>query len=255
MVVYTIASGKGGVGKTTYVVNIAIAMSDLGLNVLIIDSDIGMANFEMMMDINPNENASLHEVLAGDINAIDAIIKTPYGIDVLPCGMSIKGFKKSNPDKIRNVIADINESYDYIFIDTPSGIAREVITPIAIADEVILITTPDLPSITNAVKTKNIADAVKTKVKGVVVNRVMNIKSEVSNEKIEKMMHAKVIGTIPYDINIVKSILHKLPIIRKSSKSDASNSIKEIAMDIANISKKEEEKTKGGGFFSKIKWS
>ena len=251
MVIYTVASGKGGVGKTIYTINTAIAMADLNLNILVVDNDIAMADIGAVIDVNLNKNASLHDVLAGDVEPLDAIIKTPYGFDMLPCGTSIKGFKNTNPDNLKSIMDNISKKYDAVFIDAPAGISKEGIMSLVIANEVILITTPELPSIANIIKTKIMADAAHTKIKGIVINKVMNIKGEISTQKVEKMINAEVIGTIPYDVNVIKSVLHRSPIIRKAPNSSASNSIKKIAMNIANIPEKED--VNNGGFFDKIK--
>jgi septum site-determining protein MinD len=235
MTVYTIASGKGGAGKSSFTVNTGAALSVLGLKTLVMDFDIGMANISLMVTFESLKNVSLHEVLAGKADISEAISHTAYGMDVLPSGISISGFKQADPEKLRDVIWQIVDQYEFILIDAPAGISKESVVPLAVCDEVILIVNPELPSITDAMKTKLMAEIVGRKVKGVVINRVMGTKGELGVRKIEELLEVPILGAIPNDRSVMKAMAFKVPVILKEPGSPAAKKLKEIAGKLANL--------------------
>ncbi len=235
MTVYTIASGKGGVGKTTFAVNTGAALSELGMRTLVIDCDIGMANLGLVINVDSKKQYSLHEVLAGKADVSEAINRTPYGMDVLLSGISIRGFKQANPEKLREVIGKLIDEYEVILLDSPAGISKESVIPLAVSDEVILITNPELPSITDALKTKLMAEIVGRKVKGTVVNRVMSMKGELAASKIGDLLEVEVLGSIPNDRSVTKAVAFKVPVVVREPGSPAAKRINAIARKLANV--------------------
>ena len=113
--VYTIASGKGGTGKTTTTVNLGTSLSLLGKRTIIIDADIGMANMGLLLGLERSP-VTLHEVLSGTANIHDAIYEGPGGMKVAPCGISLQGFQNSDPEKLQEVMATLIENMDFMLI-------------------------------------------------------------------------------------------------------------------------------------------
>lgn len=254
MTVYTIGSGKGGAGKTLFTVNAGTALAQLGLKTLIMDCDIGMANLNLVITLESRTEVSLHDVLAEKADVHEAINHTPYGVDVLPSGLSISGFKQADPEKLRDVMGQIVDEYDYILIDSPAGISKEAVVPLAVCDEAILIINPELTSITDALKTKLLTEIVGRKVKGVVINRAMGMKGELGASKIEELLEVGVLGIIPNDKSIVKAVALKVPVVIKEPDSPASKKIKEIVKKLTNTEASEEQKgdTKKEGFVKRL---
>jgi len=252
MTVYTIASGKGGVGKTTFALNMGAALSELGMRTLVIDCDIGMANLGLLINIESKKIVSLHEVLAGKVEDVsEAINQTSYGLDVLLGGISISGFKQADPEKLRDIVGKLVDEYEFILLDSPAGISKESMVPLAVSDEVILITNPELPSVTDTLKTKLMTEIVDRKIKGTVVNRVMGAKGELAASKIEDLLEVEVLGVIPNDINITKAATFKVPVVVRTPGSPAAKRIKVIARKLAKLeasedSEKGESKEKHG---------
>ena len=133
---YTIASGKGGTGKTTVTVNLGTALAQLGKETIIMDADIGMANLGLILGLE-DVPVTLHEVLAGKASITEAIYEGPHGVKVVPSGLSLQGFQQANPEKMRDVMRDLVSRCDFLLIDAPAGISRDGVIPLAIADEVI----------------------------------------------------------------------------------------------------------------------
>jgi len=254
MTVYTIGSGKGGAGKTLFTVNTGAAFAQMGLKTLVMDCDIGMANLNLVITLETKTEASLHDVLAEKADVHEAINHTSYGLDVLPSGLSIAGFKQANPEKLRDVMGQIVDEYDFILIDSPAGISKEAVVPLAVCDEAVLIINPELTSITDALKTKLLTDIVGRKVRGVVINKVLGMKGELGVSKIEELLEVGVLGVIPNDKSIVKAAALKVPVVIKEPDSPASKKIKEIAKKLANIeeSKKQKVNSKKDGFVERL---
>ncbi|HEY9247392.1 MAG TPA: AAA family ATPase, partial [Candidatus Methanoperedens sp.] len=136
--VYTIASGKGGTGKTTTVLNLGTALAMLGKKTIVLDADLGMANLGLLLGLEKSKT-TLHEVLSGTAKINEALYEGPSGLKVVPSGLSLKGFQNSNPDKLKEVMAALIEGMDYLLIDAPAGISKDGVIPLAIADKIILV--------------------------------------------------------------------------------------------------------------------
>jgi len=241
MTVYAIASGKGGVGKTTFSINMGAVLSELGMRTLVIDCDIGMANLGLLINTESKKIVSMHEVLAGKVEDVsEAINQTSYGVDVLLSGISIRGFKQADPEKLREVVGKLVDGYEVILLDSPAGISKESVIPLAICDEVILIANPELPSITDALKTKLMAEIVGSRVKGVVINRIMGTKGELAASKIEDLLEVEVLGAIPNDRSVTKAVAFKVPVVVREPGSPAAKRIKVIARKLAKVETSED---------------
>jgi septum site-determining protein MinD len=245
--VYTIASGKGGTGKTTVSVNLGTMLAELGKETYLMDADIGMANVGLVLGMQ-DAPVTLHEVLAGKGTLNDAIYEGPAGLKVIPSGISLQGFQQADPDRIKDVMGEIVKRCDYLLIDAPAGISKDGVVPLAIADEVILVVNPELSSIVDALKTKILTEVVGGHVLGSIINRVDQDKTDIISKKMEKVLGVKVIGIIPEDANVRRASSAKSPIVIKYPTSPASKAIRRIASGLIGVAYKEEpaEDTKEG---------
>ncbi|MFA6363969.1 cell division ATPase MinD [Methanoregula sp.] len=250
--IYTIASGKGGTGKTTVSINLGTMLAKLGKETYLIDADIGMANIGLILGLE-DVPVTLHEILAGKNTIDEGIYNGPAGLKVIPSGISLQGFQQADPDKIRDVLSEIEKRCEFLIIDAPAGISKDGVVPLAVADEVILVVNPELPSIVDALKTKILTEVVGGHVLGAIINRVDQDTSEIISKKIEKVLGVKVIGIIPEDINVRRAAAARSPVIVKFPDSPASKAIQKIASDLAGITYKEEaEKVSSEGFVERF---
>ena len=238
--VYTIASGKGGTGKTTVSVNLGTMLAQLGKETYLMDADIGMANVGLVLGLQ-DAPITLHEILAGKGNINDAIYEGPAGLKVIPSGISLQGFQQADPDKIRDVMSELVKRCEFLLIDAPAGISKDGVVPLAVADEVILVVNPELSSIVDALKTKILTEVVGGHVLGSIINRVDQDKTDIITKKMEKVLGVKVIGIIPEDSNVRRASSAKTPIVIKFPQSPASKAIKRIASDLVGVAYKEEK--------------
>ena len=232
--VFTLASGKGGTGKTTLTVNIGTSLAQLGKRTYIMDADIGMANLGLLLGLE-DVPITLHEVLAGKASISDAVYEGPGGVKVVPSGISLQGFQQANPELLKDVLTELATRCDFLLIDAPAGISRDGVIPLAIADEVLLVVNPELSSIVDALKTRILTEVVKGHVFGAIINRTGADGNELVREKMEKVLGVKVIGTVPDDPNIRKSASYKTPVVVKFPDSAASVAIRGIAAGLAGV--------------------
>ncbi|ACV12179.1 Cobyrinic acid ac-diamide synthase [Halorhabdus utahensis DSM 12940] len=167
--VFTVAGGKGGVGKTTTAVNVGVALEDAGYDVVVVDADLGMANLAAMVDVE--YDSSLHEVLAERAAVSDTLTEAPGGLTVVPGEQSLEAFADADPAKLRKVIKTLSNAYDVVLIDTGAGLSHEATVPLGLSDSVLLVTTPDTVAVGDANKTAGLAERVDGEVIGSILTR------------------------------------------------------------------------------------
>jgi septum site-determining protein MinD len=234
--VYALASGKGGVGKTTITANLGIALAQRGKRVLLVDADIAMANLSLLLGMHSSP-ITLHDVLLGESSLQDAIYDGPGGISFVPSGLSFESYRRVDSARLSGVIASVKEDFDYILLDAPAGIETNVMSALSASDNVLLITMPVSPSIADVLKTKIVAERLGAKPIGLIVNFVRNEKGEVSGEDIMKMLELPIYGLVPYDEDIRKSFMREkiMPTILFKPNAKAIEAINTIAEKLTGV--------------------
>ncbi len=149
--VYSITSGKGGVGKTAVVANIAVSLAKLGKNVLILDADLGLANIDVVFGIAPLYN--LNHFFTGERNLQEILFRGPLGIKILPAGSGIQNFTRldsAQKMKLLDALDSMHNDFDFVLIDTEAGISENVTYFNTAAQEILVVTTPEPTAITDA---------------------------------------------------------------------------------------------------------
>lgn len=149
--VITVASGKGGVGKTNFTVNLGIAIAKTGLQVGIIDADLGLANIDIVLGLIPKYN--LLHVLNGEKNLAEVVIMGPEGLQIIPGGSGVMELADASPWQVERFIRgfqELDENLDLLLIDTGAGINKHVLTFLKASEETIVITTPEPTAVTDA---------------------------------------------------------------------------------------------------------
>ena len=234
--IITITSGKGGVGKSNFVVNMGITLHKKGKKVLIFDADIGMGNDDVLMGALPSYN--VFDLLEGkDINEV--VVEGPYGINLLPGGSGINYIENLEEKERLAFIEKLTslDEYDYIFIDTGAGINKNVLAFIACSEETIVITTPEPTSLTDAYSLIKATDHFKLiNTANVIVNRAFSVKDgeETYNKlkrAVEKFLTIKInyLGSISEDRKLVEGVRAQVPFTILHPKCDASKSIERIS--------------------------
>ena len=149
--VFTITSGKGGVGKSNMAVNLAVWFSRMGKRVIILDADFGLANVEVMFGTLPQANLS--DVIFGGKSIRDVITKGPMDIGFISGGSGIIGLNNLTKDQVTFLVRNIsmlNDLADIIIIDTGAGVSDQVLEFVLASPDVVLVTTPEPSSLTDS---------------------------------------------------------------------------------------------------------
>jgi len=261
--VITITSGKGGVGKTNISVNLAIALSELGLKVTILDADLGLANVDLVFGIIPRYTFA--DVLSGKKNIFDVLETGPRNIKFISGGsgmMEMVNLNETQLEKLVKNISLLDAISDIILIDTGAGLSDSVTSFVMAADEVILVTTPEPTSITDAYALiKMVSARDKGKIIKVIVNKAENA---VEAENIlrnltsaaEKFLGMKIspLGYVQSDDAVVKAVKLQQPVYISYPNSYAAKHIMEISKKLANKVDKQKDFRYNGirGFINKL---
>ena len=258
--VITVTSGKGGVGKTNFTVNLALALSRMGQKVLVIDADLGLANVDVVLGRSaPHTILSL---LDERHRLADIVADGPNGIKFMSGGSGV--YQLANLDnnqlqKIINQIATVDTWANIILIDTGAGLSRNVLNFVMAADEVVVITTPEPTAITDAyAMIKTYFQHQGSAPLNLVVNRVQDAEegNTVTN-KLIKLTHRflginiQSLGFIYEDRNVVNAVKSQIPLLISSPESIAARCIENIAQRLLygeNIPKSQGIR----GFFNKF---
>ncbi|NIO45085.1 MAG: P-loop NTPase [Candidatus Aenigmarchaeota archaeon] len=245
--IISVISGKGGVGKTTTVTNLGAALVKRGKNVIVVDGNVTTPNLSLHLGI-PFYPITLHDVLKRGTPIEAAIYEHPTGMSVVPASLSAESVKNTKIEKLQGALLNLLGRTDVIIVDSAAGLGKEALTAMKLADEILIVTNPDLPSVTDALKTIKLAEEGGVDVLGVVVNRVKGKKHEMSLSEIKSMLGAPVLTIVPEDSSVPKSIKKKRPVVHHKPKSRASMAFRKLAARILNEPFKEKPIKKMGWF-------
>lgn len=226
--IITIASGKGGVGKTTFVSNLAAALAGFKKSVITVDGNLTTANLGIHLGI-PLYPVTLQDVLNGKARLNDALYYHPSGFTVLPADISLRKLRLADSRELVDVFYKLVGSCDFILVDSAAGLGKEALSALEAADETIIVTNPELPALTDALKLRNLAEKYGTHSLGVVVNRVRGKKHEFSLQAVEDFLETPLLGKVPEDAEVSKALSKKQPVVNHSPYSPASQHIMSIA--------------------------
>ena len=242
--VITVTSGKGGVGKSNFVVNLSIMLQKMGKKVLIFDADIGMANDEILMGFVPKYN--ILDCIIRNLDIEDIIITGPEGVKLISGETGLNKIKELQDEERRILLSKLEklQDYDYIIMDTGAGVNETVINFIAFSDEFILLTTPEPTAIMDGyslLKTVSYFDV--KKMVSIVVNRVYNEKE--GEKTFLKLKNASTkflsikcnfVGCIEEDKKLSEAVRNQVPLVMSFPSSKAAKNISAIARIIENNS-------------------
>lgn len=231
MKVITIASGKGGVGKTTTAINLGAALNEFGKEVIVVDANVTTPNVGLHLGA-PIVPVNLNHALLGKANVSEAIYEHESGTKIIPSSLSVKELKRLKHKKLNDVGKELKKMADYVIYDAAAGLGEEAISSLESADDIIIVTNPEIPAVTDALKTIKYAEDKGKEVKGVVVTRVSGDRNEMKLDNVKEMLGVKILGVIPEDKNVRASVRMKDALVHIFPNSKASNAYRKIAANI-----------------------
>lgn len=240
--IITVASGKGGVGKSNIVVNMAISLTKKGKKVMILDADIGMSNIDVLLDIQVKD--TVISVINGLKEVDDIIVQSKHGISVISGGSAInhiEDFTNTQRDRFISMIESIR-GIDYLIIDTGAGLNKTLLSFISCCNEFIIITTPEPTSITDAYSLLKATSNHRVKEKAsIVVNRVNNLQEAKNTfDKIKNVadrflnIEISLKGYLTEDKRISFCVKKQVPFVIEFPNSEISKCIYSISDKILN---------------------
>ncbi|HLC39379.1 MAG TPA: cell division ATPase MinD [archaeon] len=251
--VLAVIGGKGGVGKTSLVSNLSAAISDLGHDVVAVDANLTTPNLGLHLGMHLAPK-TLHDVLKGKARLKDATYPHASGMKVVPGSMALDDLKGVDVGKLPEVALNLLGNSDFVIMDSAAGLGREAVSAISAADEILIITNPDLPSVTDALKTVKIAEEMNKKIIGVAVNRRANKWHELTKGEIAEMCGYPVIAEIPEDKSITKAIAAKHPAVHLYPSSPASQEIRRLAHTLTATPYRERRQMRFGFLDRLVNW-
>ncbi len=224
----TITSGKGGVGKTTTSINLAAAINSFGKDVVVVDANLSTPNVGLHLGA-PIVPISLNHVLTGKAKVSEAIYEHESGTKVIPSSLSINDLRNLEHSKLKDVAKKIKKSADYILFDSAAGLGEEAIAAIESADDLIIVTNPEIPAVTDALKISKLIEQMGKKALGVIVTKVRNSKTEMPLSNIHEMLELPILGAIPEDDRFQSSLAMKDALVHTFPKSKAAREYRKIA--------------------------
>lgn len=208
--VIVVTSGKGGVGKTTTSANIGTGLAMLGMRVVLIDTDIGLRNLDVVMGLENRIVYNLVDVVEGNCRMKQALIRDKRypNLYLLPSAQT-RDKSAVNPEQMMKLVEDLKEDFDYILLDCPAGIEQGFRNAIAGADRAIVVTTPEVSAIRDADRIIGLLEATDIGQIELIVNRVrmdmVRRGDMMSIDDVMDILAIPMLGAIPDDEAIVIS--------------------------------------------------
>jgi flagellar biosynthesis protein FlhG len=239
-----VTSGKGGVGKTFVSVNLAAALARQGRRVLVLDADLGLANLDVMLNLAPK--ITLHDVFTGKSSLEDAILPAPGGFSALLAGSGMVEYSRMTPevrDQLLAVIEAVAPRYDHVILDTGAGISDVVLYAVSLADEVLVVVTPEPTSMTDAYATIKVLASTQARAHvNVVVNQtrrhgegravclqLQQVVDRFVNPGLAAPVRLDLLGQVPLDIAVRDSVLRRQLLLEALPGSPAALAVVAVA--------------------------
>ena len=229
--VFAVASAKGGVGKTTTTANLGVILAETGADVVVIDGDIGMANLGAALGIE-SPPTTLHDVLSGTAKTSEATYEGPGGVYVVPGDTALSSYASADPETLPSVLRTHSQA-DYVLIDVGAGVSHETSLPLSLADEVLLVSTPERDALRDTEKTRQLTEQLGGTVAGAVITRTDP--STPVSELATGTLAATVLASIPEDEAVRDSLAVGEPLLTYAPNSPAAAAYRELVAELTGI--------------------
>lgn len=216
--VIVVTSGKGGVGKTTTTANVGTGLAKLEKKVVLIDTDIGLRNLDVVMGLENRIVYNLVDVIEGNCKINQAFIKVKgYNNFYLLPSAQTRDKTAITPEQMKKLTDQLKEEFDYVIIDCPAGIEQGFHNAIAGADRALVVTTPEVSAVRDADRIIGLLEANEIKKIHLIVNRLrMDMVKRgdmMSSDDVVEILAVPLIGVVPDDENIVISTNQGAPLV------------------------------------------
>lgn len=232
--IIVVTSGKGGVGKTTTAINIGAAINKFGKDVIVLDGNLSTPNIGVHLG-SPEVPVNLNHVLMNKADIEEAVYEHDSGLRVIPASLSMKDMKKTKPEKLKNIKKDLEKMSDYVIIDCAAGLGEEASAAIELADELIIVTNPEMPAITDALKAVRLANQMKKPILGAIITKVRKDKIEMQPDTVKEMLEVPILGMVPHDLDVSRALNLRNAVTHTHPKGKPARAYKEIAAKLLDV--------------------
>jgi len=227
---FAVASGKGGTGKTTSTLALGMALAEEH-DVTVVDADTGMANllFHAGLDDAP---VTLHDLLIeGAAVAVDDAVYERFGMKVVPCGTELAAFRAADPERLRDVVAELAADTDVLLLDSPAALgSKSAVLPVVLADRTVIVLQPTIPALSDGLKVQEYARSYGTETAGTLFNRVRDESGiERVAEQAERYFGGETLGVIPESDAARAARTAGEPLLAHAPDAPASQAFREVA--------------------------
>ncbi len=231
----SVASGKGGTGKTTTTANLSIALGKMGYKVCAVDADLTMANLSLVMGID-DAYTTIHDVLAGRADINDAIYATTYeNVYLIPAAIDWEHVIRADPRGLPGTIKKLKDAFDFVIIDCPAGLQMDAMNAMLSGEEVLLVTNPEISCITDTMKVGIVLKKAGLAVLGFVLNRYGRSDNDIPPDVAEEVMEVPLLEVIPEDPSVREATLEGIPVVEYKPNSEGAKAFMELAERITRI--------------------
>ena len=217
-------SGKGGVGKTTTIANIGAGLSQLDKKVVMLDTDMGLRNLDVVMGLEDKINYNLLDLLENRCRLNQALIKDKRFPNLYLIPASLKNIQLEKYEKAFSVLVNhLKKEFDYCLIDCPAGIDQGFRFAVSVADRAIILTTPHISAMKDAARVLQLLNGTNISKIELLINeydvRLVRKKYMLSQQDITELFDIPVLGTIPHDTKVMISQNKGIPVVTMRSKA------------------------------------
>lgn len=223
-----VISIKGGVGKTTTAVNIGAALAELGKKVLLVDANYSAPNLALHLGLVKPEAATIHDVLTGKSAIEKAIYEYEGGFHFIPGSLNPQS-GKIDIFALKKKLKELKSNYDVILLDSSPTLNNELLSSIIASDELVVVTSPDYPTLSCTIKAVKVAKQKNTPITGIILNKGRGKSFELSTEDIEELADVPVIAKVNDDVRIIESLSEATPSVNLNPNSRTSIEYKKLA--------------------------
>ena len=224
--IIAIVSGKGGTGKTTTAVNLAVALSDIGKDVILCDANFSTPHICLHLGVEM-PSLSLYEVMVNNKKISNALYLHPTGIKFIP-NRGSHHLEDSHIARFSEMMLELVGRCDLVLIDVGPTLTKDKIASLKVADEAIIVTKPELPALVEAKKSIKSAEELGAFVPGVIINMV-NKRYSIPISDISRYMGKAVLGSVPEDMHVTKSLFVQHPVIYTAPTSPSAREFRKLA--------------------------
>lgn len=253
--IIVVTSGKGGVGKTTTTANLGVGLARLDKKVVVIDTDLGLRNLDVVMGLENRIVYNLVDVIEGNCRMKQALIRDSRceNLMLLPSAQT-RDKSAVSPEQMKKLTEELSEEFDYILLDCPAGIEQGFQNAIAGADRAIIVTTPEVSAIRDADRIIGLLEKNKMKKIDLIINRIrMDMVKRgdmMSIDDVTEILAIPLLGAVPDDEHVVIGTNQGEPVIGLNSK--AGIAYQNICQRVIGKEVPFMDLSEGSGFFSKL---